>query len=643
MHDRCNRWVLRPIITQQNSISTHVTYVSHFDIKGTVPGSIVSIMGAGQPLLIGTIRDLLTKQSSSSSANSIAAMQQQQSRMSLWHRIANGNDKTAPDYISSNSSSSASSSNSCGDDSDGYADAHSSDTTVITADVGDSITSADHMNDSFDRSSRHTVIGSHTQQSRIVPAFDASSVQHKTAIQQQDSIAINKSRFTDMVAHASTARSSLLTIATAAAAIAVTVLVCLAYSTSSEAIIRITLLGVGIAAVAASVALVQYAAQCNSNNTKLGNRSSLCDGQHVFVLHVPAVPLHMLLQHYRAQQHDSSCDSSTAVQIGVSHIVTKALSLVIEQHSSSLQQSRAAHDSIALHVVADNQPAVSKTPIHDNHTIVTTQSDSSSSSSSTIQQIAVSDVYCMSIDAIAQALSTNNTNTKQFSADTAVHCSSATVNKPIAVVMTKSHSDDSYRDSTATSCDSDTSSSVASVKHASSSSNSSDVSMAFTLPIVPTAKVVISIGDVKMFSTSTSTVSSRSSSRSTSNASSFQNSAQLDQHNTAAVNSTAMLQLTVMIHSSIDIGTVDGFVRSFKRHLRNPKRLLIDNTTSGLQGDGSTTVATSNSVHRDEKSSVAHDSPTTAAATTTVCDGTIVSTATDTTTTTIATAAAPLR
>eukprot|EP00953_Heterococcus_sp_UTEX-ZZ885_P004849 3099-Heterococcus_DN1.PRE.2 len=352
----------------------------------------------------------------------------------------------------------------------------------------------------------------------------------------------------------------------------------------------------------------------------------------------------MLLQHYRSQQHDSSGDSSSTAQIGVSHIVTKALGAVVEQYSSSLQQSHTAQTSIALHIVADTKPTGSKATTHDDDdATVTTHSDSSNSS--TIQQIAVSEVHFISIGAIAQALSKNTTNTEQISETKVVNRSGATVNKPIAVVVTKSHTDDSYRNSTATSCDSDTSSSVASVKHASSSSNSnsSDFNMAFTLPIVPTAKVVVSIGDVQMFSTPTSALSSRSSSRSTSNASSIQNSAQYDQHSTAAVNSTAMLQLTVMIDSSIDVSTAHGIVRSFKRYLRNPKRLLNERTTSGIPGD-STTAATSNSVYRDEIRSIVHNSPkTTVATTATVCNGTTVSTATGTTTTTISDPAAPLR
>jgi hypothetical protein len=587
VHDRTNRWVLRPIITQQNSISTHVTYVSHFDIKGTVPGSIVSIMGAGQPLLIGTIRDLLTKQSSSSSAISTATVQQQQSRMSLWHRIANGNDKTAPDNISSNSSSSSNAgNNSCDDDdADGYADAVSSNTTVMTADVSGSTTSAEHMNDSSSRSSGHTTTGSHTQlsHSRLnVLGPDNSNMLYTSAKPQQASIATSKSRTSDMVARASIPRSSLITTATAAVVV-ITVLVCLAHSANSiatDVVTTYTLLGVGIAAF---VALMQYAAQYSSSNTGVSSSSSssLCNGQHVFVLHIPAVPLHILLQHYRAQQHDSSSDDSTAVQIGVSHIVTKALGAVVEQYSSSLQQSHTAQPSIALHVVADTKPTGSKATTHDDDdATVTTHSDSSNSS--TIQQIAVSEVHFISIGAIAQALSKNTTNTEQISETKVVNRSGATVNKPIAVVMTKSHSVDSYRNTTATSCDSDTSSSVASIKHASSSSNSnsSDFNMAFTLPIVPTAKVVVSIGDVQMFSTPTSTVSSRSSSRSTSSASSMQNSALYDQHNTAAANSTAMLQLTVMIDSSIDASTAHGILRSFGRYLRNPKRLLNERTTT---------------------------------------------------------------
>eukprot|EP00953_Heterococcus_sp_UTEX-ZZ885_P021350 11911-Heterococcus_DN1.PRE.2 len=350
----------------------------------------------------------------------------------------------------------------------------------------------------------------------------------------------------------------------------------------------------------------------------------------------------MLLQHYRSQQHDSSGDSSSTAQIGVSHIVTKALGAVVEQYSSSLQQSHTAQTSIALHIVADTKPTGSKATTHDDDdATVTTHSDSSNSS--TIQQIAVSEVHFISIGAIAQALSKNTTNTEQISETKVVNRSGATVNKPIAVVVTKSHTDDSYRNSTATSCDSDTSSSVASVKHASSSSNSnsSDFNMASTLPIVPTAKVVVSIGDVQMFSTPTSTGSSRSSARSTSSASSIQNSALCDQHNTAAANSTAMLQLTVMIDSSIDVSTAHGLVRSFRRYLRNPKRLLIERTTTGLQGDNRTTVATSKSVYRNEKSSVVYDSLTTTA---TVCNGISVSIATGTAaTTTTANAAAPLR
>jgi hypothetical protein len=607
--------VLRPIITQQNSISTHVTYVSHFDIKGTVPGSIVSTMGAGQPLLIGTIRDLLTKQSSSSSAISTATLQQQQSRMSLWQRIANGNDKTAPDNTSSNSGSSNSTgNNSCDDESGGYADAVSSDTTVMTAAVGGSTGCAKRMNGNGNSSSSHIAIGSHTQLSHNRLDVPASTTK---AIQQKDCITVSKSRITDSAARASTALGSPIIAATAAAVVAITVLVCLAYSTGSDMINTFTLLGVGIAAF---VALMQYAAQYSNSKTGVSSSSSssLCNGQHVFVLHIPAVPLHMLLQHYRSQQHDSS----TTVQIGVSHIVVKALGAVVEQYSSSLQQSCTAQSSIALHVVADTKPTGSKATTHDDDDAVTTQSGSSNSS--TIQQITVSDMCAI------------NTNI-------GVNCSSAAVSKPIAVVMTKSHSDDSYRNTTATSCDSDTSSSVASIKHASSSSNSysSDFNMAFTLPIVPTAKVVVSIGDVQMFSTSTSTVSSRSSSRSTSSASSIQNSALYDQHNTAAANSTAMLQLTVMIDSIIDVSTAHGLVRLFKRYLRNPKRLLNERTTSGIQGDDRATVATSKSVYRNEKSSVVYDSLTTAA---TVCNGTTVSTATGTAaTTTTANAAAPLR
>eukprot|EP00953_Heterococcus_sp_UTEX-ZZ885_P021347 11909-Heterococcus_DN1.PRE.1 len=433
-------------------------------------------MGAGQPLLIGTVRDLLTKQSSSSSAISTATVQQQQSRMSLWHRIANGNDKTAPDDISSNSSSSSNAgNNSCDDDdADGYADAVSSNTTVMTTVVPGSTTSAEHMNDSSSRSSGHTTTGSHTQLSHsrlnvLVP--DNSNMLYTTAKPQQASIATSKSRTTDMVARASLPRSSLITTATAAVVV-ITVLVCLAHSVSSDMIITITLLVVGIAAV---VALTQYAAQYSSSSTGVGSSSSssssLCNGQRVFVLHIPAVPLHMLLQHYRSQQHDSSGDSSSTAQIGVSHIVTKALGAVVEQYSSSLQQSHTAQTSIALHIVADTKPTGSKATTHDDDdATVTTHSDSSNSS--TIQQIAVSEVHFISIGAIAQALSKNTTNTEQISETKVVNRSGATVNKPIAVVVTKSHTDDSYRNSTATSCDSDTSSSVASVKHASSSSNS---------------------------------------------------------------------------------------------------------------------------------------------------------------------------
>jgi hypothetical protein len=621
--------VLRPIITQHNStISTHVTYVSHFDIKGTVPGSIVSIMGAGQPLLIGTIRNLLTKQNSSSSsaATSAATMQQQQQQqqyMSLWQKIANGSDKTAPDYSSSSSGNSISS-DSCDDDSVNYADAVSSDTAAaataaMTATAGGT-TSASFVNDSSgnNTSSRHSATDARTQQSHKKFCTPVSTT---TAIQQQSSestIANNKSRFTDVLSCASAA-VSIPTVAIAAVILAMSLLLWLAYSASSEFISTYTLLGAVIAVAVVALAFAQYTVQYNSSKTG-GSSSSVCNGQHVFVLHIPAVPLHMFLQYCRSQQHGSGSADSNTVQIGISHIVVKALGLALQQYSSNLQQLNAAQASIALHAVADNQPAAVK-PMHADAT-VSTQSDSS------MQQIAVSSASCINIDAIAQALSTNTTNTVQ------------SMSNPVAVVITKRHNDDSYRDSTAASCDSDTSSSVASVKHANSSNStdSSDVSMAFRLPVVPTAKVVVTIGDLQMFSAQTSTATSTSSSRSTSNASSSNYSAQIDQHSIAAANSTAMLQLTVMIDSSIDVYTAHAFVRSFKRYLRNPKRLLLHSTNNDSQANDSSTSATNNSsVYRNQNSSVVLNS---AATTATVCNGTANIAATTATT---ANAAAPLR
>ncbi|KAG5178920.1 hypothetical protein JKP88DRAFT_328278 [Tribonema minus] len=90
-------WLLQPLPgSTARAPRTHVTYIAHFDIRGTVPPRIVKIMGAAQPILVSTVRAVLDKDAKKGTPTTAAAhIPIVDSNYDLWVAVAGPGDAVA--------------------------------------------------------------------------------------------------------------------------------------------------------------------------------------------------------------------------------------------------------------------------------------------------------------------------------------------------------------------------------------------------------------------------------------------------------------------------------------------------------------------------------------------------------------------